>query len=158
MIKKDLIDQVLRLQMRIQRSMRDDAPDAWLALNLSIAQLKSLFFINFQGVTNAKSLASALGVTPPNVTGIIDRLVEHNMVSREYNQSNRRMQMLKLTPTGVKLVTELKESTTSRYSRLLEQLEVTDLAVLVQGLSALAKAAEHIQKTGTSGRVKKGLS
>ncbi|HEX7475794.1 MAG TPA: hypothetical protein VF318_07465, partial [Dehalococcoidales bacterium] len=55
--KYELIDQVLRLQMQVQRQMRDDAPDAWLALDLTIGQLKSLFFINFEGVTNLKKLA-----------------------------------------------------------------------------------------------------
>jgi DNA-binding MarR family transcriptional regulator len=145
--KKEVINQVLFLQMKIQRSMRDDAPDAWLALNLSIAQLKSLFFINFEGVTNFKNLATALGVTPPNVTGIIERLVEHDLVSREYNQANRRMQMLKLTPKGVNLVTGLKERTTSHLSRLLENLSSEDLSALVQGLTALARGVQRDQET-----------
>jgi DNA-binding MarR family transcriptional regulator len=85
--KSDLIGEIIRRQMLIQSRIRDDAPGAWLALNLSIAQLKSLFFINFEGVTNFKSLAAAPGVTPPNVTGIIDRLVEHELVNREYINS-----------------------------------------------------------------------
>ena len=148
--QKELIDQILSLQMQVQRQMRDDAPDAWLALNLTIAQLKSLFFINFEEVTNSKSLATALGVTPPNVTGIIDRLVEHDLVSREYNQLNRREQMLKLTSRGRELLTELKERATSHYSRLLEQLEVEDLNALVQGLTALASAARQDQETSIS--------
>ena len=156
--KKEVIDQVLFLQMQIQRSMRDDAPDAWLALNLYIAQLKSLFFINFEGVTNFKNLAAALGVTPPNVTGIVERLVEHGLVTREYNESNRRMQMLKLTPKGLNLVTGLKERTTSHLSRLLEGLSGEDLAALVQGLTALARGVQRDQETASAKLTEKGLS
>jgi DNA-binding MarR family transcriptional regulator len=129
--------------MQVQRQMRDDAPDAWLALDLTIGQLKSLFFINFEGVTNLKKLADALGTTPPNVTGIIERLVEHNLVSRECNQLNRREQILELTARGKELMTELKERTTSHLTRLLDQLEVEDLTALVQGLTALARAARR---------------
>jgi DNA-binding MarR family transcriptional regulator len=156
--KKEVIDRILDLQMQIQRRMRDDSPDAWLALNLSIAQLKSLFFINFEGVTNFKNLAAALGVTPPNVTGIIERLVEHDLVSREYNRSNRRMQMLKLTPKGLNLVTGLKERTTSQFSRLLETLSNEDLTALVQGLTALVKSVQQEQGKTATLMSKKGLS
>jgi DNA-binding MarR family transcriptional regulator len=155
--KKELIDQVMRLQMQIQRQMRDDAPDAWLALDLTIGQLKSLFFINFEGVTNLKHLAAALGTTPPNVTGIIDRLVEHNLVSRECNQLNRREQILKLTSTGRELMAELKERATSQHTRMLEQLEIADLAALVQGLTALARAAQQDPEIDTSKRLKRGF-
>ena len=105
--------------MQIQRQIRGDAPGVWLTLNLTIAQLKSLFFINFEGETNLKSLATALGVTPPNVTGIIDRLVEHGLVSREYNQLNRREQVLKLTAGGEELINRLNQLTVSRLTRTL---------------------------------------
>lgn len=129
--------------MQAQRFMRDDSPGAWLALNLSIAQLKSLLFINFEGETNFRNLAAALGVSPPNVTGIVDRLVEHGLVSREYNPLNRREQKLKLTPAGKELINGLRERLNSRLSSLLERLEIQDLAALAQGLQALNQAAQQ---------------
>jgi DNA-binding MarR family transcriptional regulator len=139
--KQELVQRILGLQLQIQRSLRDDAPEPWLALNLSIAQLKCLFFIGFAGVTNFTRLAEALNVTAPNISGIIERLVEHGLVSRESNQTNRRMQMLKLTPAGADLVSGLKERTTAHFSRLLGSLSLEDLAALARGLKALSKAA-----------------
>jgi MarR family transcriptional regulator, organic hydroperoxide resistance regulator len=139
--KNETINRIIRLQVQIQHSLRDEAPDAWLALNLSIAQLKSLFYLDFAGASNSKSLASALHVTPPNITGIIDRLVEQGLVTREDNLLNRRMQILKLTPEGANLVTRLRERTASHFSRLLETLNEKDLAALAQGLDALSRAA-----------------
>ncbi len=133
--------------MRAQQFMRDDSPGAWLALNLSIAQLKSLLFINFEGETNFKNLATALGVSPPNVTGIVDRLVEHGLVSREYNQLNRREQKLKLTAKGKDIINGLRERVSSHLSSLLERLDVQDLAALARGLNALNEAAQQDKKT-----------
>ncbi len=133
--------------MRAQQFMRDDSPGAWLALNLSIAQLKSLLFINFEGETNFKNLATALGVSPPNVTGIVDRLVEHGLVSREYNQLNRREQKLKLTATGKDIINGLRERVSSHLSSLLERLDIQDLAALARGLNALNEAAQQDKKT-----------
>jgi MarR family transcriptional regulator, organic hydroperoxide resistance regulator len=152
--KSELIEQILELQMQLQRRMKGDSPDVWLALNLTIAQLKSLFFINFEGQTNFKNLAVALGVTPPNVTGIIDRLVEQDLVSRESNQLNRREQRLKLTTKGVNLIGKLKERLMFRHSILLEKLDIEDLIALAKGLTALTVAAQQYEAT-VSDRVDK---
>jgi DNA-binding MarR family transcriptional regulator len=129
--------------MQVARFMRDDSPREWLALGLSIAQLKSLFFINFEEETNLRNLANALGVTPPNVTGIVDRLEEQELVTREYNQLNRREQKLRLTPKGKDLVERLRERVSSRLTHLLERLDVEDLAALYRGLTALNTAAQE---------------
>ena len=143
--KEELIKEALDLQRRLGRYMHNDPPDAWLALNLTIAQLKSLFFIHFEGETNFKRLAAALKVTPPNITGIIDRLVDQGLVSREENENNRRAQILKLTNKGVSLLKELLERNTTYLSNILDTLKIEDLSALVQGLNALANAAEkHI--------------
>jgi DNA-binding MarR family transcriptional regulator len=144
--KSELIEQILRLQMQLKRLMKEDSPDAWLDLNLTIAQLKSLFFINYESETNVKNLASALKVTPPNVTGILDRLVENELVSREYNQLNRREQIVKLTPKGKDLVNRLHERMVVRHSSMLERLANEDLEALATGLTALTRAArEHTE-------------
>jgi MarR family transcriptional regulator, organic hydroperoxide resistance regulator len=140
--KTELVNKVIELQLRFGRFMHDEDPDPWLSLNLTIAQLKSLFFINYEKTTSSKNLAAALRVTPPNVTGIIDRLVEQGLVSREYNQQNRRMQILKLTEKGNVLLNDLKVRNTVRYTRLLEALDTEDLSVLVRGLSSLVRVAE----------------
>jgi DNA-binding MarR family transcriptional regulator len=137
--------------------VHDEALDTWLSLDLTIGQLKSLFFINFEGVTNLKNLSAALGTTPPNVSGIIDRPVEHDLVSRECNQFNRREQRLELTSRGKRLITELEERTISKHSSLLERLEIEDLSALFQGLTAMARAARQ-EEVATKKTKRKVLS
>ncbi len=117
-------------------------------LSLTISQLKSLFFIDFEGSTNFKKLATALGVTPPNVTGIVDRLVEQELVSREENPEDRRMLLLKTTDKGKALLAKLRESRISRMSGILARLSLEELSALAQGLTALARAAESQQGGG----------
>jgi DNA-binding MarR family transcriptional regulator len=57
---------------------------------LNITQLKGLFFISDRGTTTPGKLAVALGVTPTNMTGIIDRLVRRDLVSRTEDARDRR--------------------------------------------------------------------
>jgi DNA-binding MarR family transcriptional regulator len=114
-----------------------------MELNLTIGQLKSLFFIDFEGSTNFKKLAAALGVTPPNVTGIVDHLVKQELVSREENPGDRRMILIKTTDKGKTLLAKLRERRISRMSGILAQLSLEELTALAKGLSAVARAGER---------------
>jgi DNA-binding MarR family transcriptional regulator len=139
--KAQLIAEIRRLQQQITHVMGQYAPGVWMELDLTIAQLKSLFFIEFGGSSNLSRLATALGVTPPNVTGIVDRLVGQGLVSRNENPENRRMLLLQVTDKGKALLAKLRESGLGRMSGMLNQLSTEELTALAQGLAAIARIA-----------------
>jgi len=143
MDKTKLIEEIIQLQQQIGHAKGQYIPEAWLDLSLTIGQLKSLFFIDFEGSTNFKKLATALGVTPPNVTGIVDHLVERGLVSREENPEDRRMLLLKITDKGEALLAKLRESRITHMSDILSQLSLEELSALAKGLSALASSDEY---------------
>lgn len=141
MEKKDLINEVLALQHEADTILRQFAPEPWIELNLTLAQLKSLFFIAAREKTNFKKLAEALGVTPPNVTGIIDRLVEQGLVTRTENPEDRRIMLLQMTEKGHELLNNLRERRINRMTQILAQLSVQELEDQVRCLTALINAA-----------------
>jgi MarR family transcriptional regulator, organic hydroperoxide resistance regulator len=147
-----LIEEIARLQKRIGQALHQSAPEAWLGLDLTIGQLKSLFFIDHEGTTNFRKLAQALNVTPPNVTVIIDRLVEQGLVSREENPEDRRMLLLKTTEKAKTLLATLRENQTSHISGVLTQMSLEDLSALLRGLGALATAIETGKKKSESNK------
>jgi DNA-binding MarR family transcriptional regulator len=138
----ELIGEILKLQRRIDRARRQYQLDIWMSLPLTMAQLKCLFFISNQGSTNSKKLAKALGVTPTNITGIIDRLVKQGLVSRTEDAQDRRMLVLKATVKGEGLVTSLRERKRSLFSKALAYMSTDELTALYQGLTSLAKVVE----------------
>ena len=138
----ELIGEILKLQRRIDRARRQYQLDIWMSLPLTMAQLKCLFFISNQGSTNSKKLAKALGVTPTNITGIIDRLVKQGLVSRTEDAQDRRMLVLKATVKGEGLVTSLRERKRSLFSKALAYMSTDELTALYQGLTSLAKLVE----------------
>ena len=113
--------ELMHIWKHIGHSVRGNFSEAWMELNLTIAQLKCLFYIDGEGSSNQKSIAAVLGVTPPNVTGIIDRLVEQQLVTRHENESNRRMQIIELTPKSKALLSELKERRMNHLASRLDQ-------------------------------------
>lgn len=139
--RAELTEEIIRLQ-QMSHAMGQYASEAWMELNLTIGQLKSLFFIDSEGITNFRKLATALGVTPPDVTRIVDRLVEQGLVSRRENPEDRRMQLLQATKKGKALLAKLRENKTTYLYRILTHLSTEELATIVQGLDSLVKAAE----------------
>ena len=146
MKREELIKEITKLQQRLNQTLDQSTSDAWINLNLTVAQLKSLFFIDSNGVTNSRSLASALGVTPSNMTGIIDRLAKQGLVSRQENPEDRRMLLLQATDKGKDTLVNLKQSKTSHMSEVLACMGTEELSILAWGLSSLVKAVETYEK------------
>lgn len=144
--KAVLIEEIYRLQKQIGHLSHYNLTP-WLDLELTIGQLKSLFFINMEGITNLRKLATALGVSPPNMTGIVDRLVEQGLVSRDENPEDRRMLLLRTTEKGKTMLARLQESGAGRMTGILTRMSEEELACLAKGLSALARAAAQDRKT-----------
>jgi DNA-binding MarR family transcriptional regulator len=142
MKKPEIVQAIIELQRRVDRARRQYELDIWMGLRLSIAQLKSLFFICNQGSTNMSSLAAALSVTPTNTTGIVDRLIKQGFVSRFENARDRRMLSLRATPSGEDLVEKLREKRRGFMSELLILMNAGDLSALARGLTALTKVIE----------------
>lgn len=137
--KGKLIEEIHILIEQVFPVIGQYQPEAWMDLDITIDQLKSLFFIDFKSKTNFKNLAAALGVTPPNITGIVDRLVAKGLVSREENPEDRRMMLLKTTDKGKTLLTRLKETGRNQSSPLLNQLSLEELKALTRGFRAIVR-------------------
>jgi DNA-binding MarR family transcriptional regulator len=137
-----LIEEITDAMRRVARAWKFN-PDSWLGLNLTAAQLKCLLFIDYYGSTNFRNLSDALGVTPPSITEVIDRLVEQELVSREENPVNRRMQILKTTAKGKALMAKLAETRKNFIVSLVQCLDREDLLDLARIFAAMAKSLEE---------------
>jgi MarR family transcriptional regulator, organic hydroperoxide resistance regulator len=148
MEKAELIKEILSIQQRIDRILNQFTPEPWIELNLTLAQLKSLLFIASKEKTNFKKLAEALGVTPPNITGIIDRLVEQDLVSRTENTEDRRVMLLQLTEKGRDLLNHLRENRFNITTQVLAHLSNDELSLQLKALNSVLRASEiHFRKT-----------
>jgi DNA-binding MarR family transcriptional regulator len=142
MEKEGLINKIIELQRKEDQCRRQYELDVWMSLTLTRAQLKSLFFISNRGNTNSKELSAALGVTPTNTTGIVDRLEQQGLVSRTGDTQDRRILLLRTTDKGEELVTKLRERRRGYMSEILTRISTDELATIAQGLASLVNAME----------------
>ncbi|MFN0072522.1 MAG: MarR family winged helix-turn-helix transcriptional regulator [Chloroflexota bacterium] len=141
----ELIQRGIHLQSQINRLVRNLGPDdPWLAVELTMPQLKVLFRLNAQGPARVGALARALRVTLPTMTGILDRLVEQGLIRRDEDPTDRRLVISRLTPEGQELVDQLQAAGRTRLARVYEALSPDDLARHVAALECVLHAAETI--------------
>jgi len=144
--KKTLIETTLALLEELSRISGRQKRDSWNELSLTIGQLKSLFFIDFEGCTSVKRVAGAVSMAPSNATAVVDYLVKEELVSRKEDPGDRRRLKLETTSKGKCLLANLKEGGVLEMSVLLPYLDAEDLVYLARGLKALAAAAKSQHK------------
>jgi DNA-binding MarR family transcriptional regulator len=140
--KTELTSEVMELFQALAHSRMHYQFKPWQHLHVPLAQLKSLFLIHIKGSVSVRDLAFDLGVTPGNVTSIIDRLVGQGLVTRRENPEDRRIVLLHLTDKGRKIITDIHEISHSHMKHSLERMSAEDIMALLRGIRAFLAAIE----------------
>jgi len=77
--------------------------------HLTPVQLAALYMVDRHGELPMGKVAHVLHCDPSNVTGIIDRLAAHKLVTRQECPTDRRAKTISLTADGKKIVDEMTE-------------------------------------------------
>lgn len=118
---------------------------AWAELGLTTAQLRVMFFLRETPGVTAGQLATRLSVTPPTISGIVDRLVRLDLVQRDDDPKDRRLVRNFLTDAGEACCTRLEQGGTEFTRRIFVEMAPDDLEALIRGLESFMKAAAYVQ-------------
>jgi DNA-binding MarR family transcriptional regulator len=135
-----LVRRVLDLQAELYRYLRPARE--WLELDLTMPQMKVLLLLYSDCAATMGQLASRLGVTLSTMTGIVDRLVERELVARHESPHDRRQVVCQLTAAGQELAGR------SQLAMLLRTLRPAELATVATSLELLVAAARGEQEGG----------
>lgn len=139
---------VLEAQARLARCMEGVGSADWMALDLSIGQLKALMLLAGQPDVTISEVAQRLNLGRPAASILVDRLVHLRFVQRTEDASDRRRTRVTLTAEGDELVSRLRQVGRDRYAQWLRAMAPDDLAALARGLEALAAAADVAGASG----------
>ncbi|MFI6737285.1 MarR family winged helix-turn-helix transcriptional regulator [Nonomuraea sp. NPDC050451] len=98
--------------------------------NLTMRQLHVVMLLAFNGSASGQELAHHLGVSLGTVTGLVDRLVAHGLVTRHEDPHDRRVRRAELSPAGAALIEEIHNSGLEHYRRILDHLDTETLRSL----------------------------
>ncbi len=110
--------------------------EAW---KLSPVEFTILMLVAHNRDATQKQLSQALAVSAPNVTALVDRMNERDLLKRVRSESDRRSQQLRLTRKGAALVREVREVSLTMERDLLRQLSDAERAMLVELLQKVAR-------------------
>ena len=143
--KEEKINEIISIQHQLARGLAPYAFESWCKLDMTLAQLKSLFIITSKEATNFRSLARILEVTPGNVTGIIDRLMEQGLVVRKQDTIDRRVIQIEATEKARDILATLTDFHNKEIVSLLRYMNHDDLDSLCRGLQGLFGVLKQLQ-------------
>lgn len=119
---------------------------AWAELGLTTAQLRVMAHVRETPGVTAGELAERLTVTPPTISGIVDRLVKLGLIRRQDDDSDRRLVRNHLTLEGESACTRLERGGDIFTRRILVEMDHHDLEQLIRGLQCFVKAAQCVAR------------
>jgi DNA-binding MarR family transcriptional regulator len=138
MTKKDeVVDRILQGISDIFREVLPLAHKELLEMDLTAPQLKVVLLLYLYGSTRMSELAGSLGVTLATATGIMDRLVERGLVTRENQPNDRRVVMCKLSENGLEMTDRLWKTSREKARQLLSGMELSRLQMIDEALGTM---------------------
>lgn len=136
------IDRVVAAyELLMQRVASWHVPD-FMEVAVTMSQAKVLYLIAARGMRMSE-LAVRLGVSISTTSGLVDRLVDHGLLTRHDDPADRRQVVVTITPTGATHLARFRELNAAQMRRLLARLGDPELDVVERATGLLAAAAEE---------------
>ena len=117
---------------------------AWLRVDLTMPQLKTLIYVTKNDGATSGQVAANLGVGLSTITGIVDRLAEHHLVTRREDPRDRRITRVLATESGRSLVQDLLQYRNEVMTAILNQLDQDKLRTVETAFQYLLEAIDNL--------------
>jgi DNA-binding MarR family transcriptional regulator len=142
------LDQVLELAILLN----DDMTRGLGRLGLTVPRAHLLVELHQRGQSTQRVLADALGVSPRNITGLVDGLAATGFVTRGPHPTDRRATLVSLTERGAHTAKELDEGREQLAELLFAGMPDARFDGLVDGLGALLDQLRRQLAAAAEGR------
>jgi len=139
--KEQLIADIMGAQIRLQHLFADDRSDPLFSSHLTMSQLKILLLLARHGTLAGGELARMVGVGAAALSGMIDRLVVQDLVTRAEDAHDRRVRRIGLTKAGTELIDGIITAGMAKQRELLSRLSAEELTVVLQATAILLREA-----------------
>lgn len=137
----DLLHQVVDILEEITSSGPHAISQEWFTLHLRIPHLRVLFLLLREGTLRMSDLASTLDVSVSGATGLVDRLVDQELVDRSPDPDDRRSVLCFPTEKGRGLGYRLLTERRTRWEERLAPLTEAELKKVCKAMELIRSAA-----------------
>jgi DNA-binding MarR family transcriptional regulator len=144
-----LIADIMVAQQRLQRLFAYDRSDPLFNSHLTLTQIKILMLLSRHGTVSGGELAGMLGVGAAALSGMVDRLVVQDLVTRTEDLQDRRVRRIGLTKAGNELIGGIITAGAEKHRKLLSRLSADELQIIAEAMHLLVRAAADEMSGGT---------
>src|SRR6476659_4465250 len=130
----------------MHRLIADHATD-FTEVGITMSQAKVLYVVMAAGELRMSELAARLGIGSSSASGLADRLVELELLTRHDDPADRRQVMVTTTPEAVALLERFRELNQRQLRELLMRLDPDELDVVDRSLDVLGRAIDRTVTT-----------
>lgn len=94
------------------------------------SQIRVLFFLKGHGENTMSALAHHLHISRPNLTPLIDKLIEDGYVERNANSKDRRILLISLSEKGWELLEEMDKTIIENFKERIKSLSNEEIMIL----------------------------
>jgi DNA-binding MarR family transcriptional regulator len=131
------IPNVLDRLLEISELFARDMERAFAGTGLTTSRTHLLWVLADLGPSPQQALASAMGVSPRNVTALVDALERGNYVERTAHPTDRRASVIVLTPKGERTMTAMADDHERLAATLVDAIAPDDREAFLRGLDAV---------------------
>ena len=124
--------------LRLARELRKETEQ----LGITARQTTLLWLVKRSPGLSLAELAAEEGISPPAMSGHVDRLEKAGLLSRERSSDDRRRVGLTLTEEGERLMRSIRARRTTWLADRLRTLEPSELEAIEAALPALLRLTE----------------
>ncbi len=99
-----------------------EAADEKTGVELSLPQMNLMFAVRRMGSVTMSDLAARLGVSPPSVSTMVERLVEKKILSREHSREDRRKVVVRISDDAVAVMDGFEGNMLDMFITLVEKI------------------------------------
>jgi DNA-binding MarR family transcriptional regulator len=139
---KAALDRIVETAIYLQAESRRLAKEQCAKYGITATQLNALKLLQSVGDLSLTDLSKRMSATNSAITGLVDRMVEAELVAREQSVEDRRVWRIKLTPEGRAMA---KKIDVAPWEILQHALKALPAAEIDQLMKTLVKIADHIE-------------
>jgi MarR family 2-MHQ and catechol resistance regulon transcriptional repressor len=148
--KEEKVEHVLDIAVKAYLGLLPTDPSELPLPDLTMPQFRIAVTLFLCGPTRMSSIARTLNTSLATATGIVDRLVEQDIVQRQHDLQDRRVVLCELTTHGKDRLGETWQSFRNRAREILKEIPEADLSSIGEALILLLKAGKILRTTEDS--------
>ncbi len=142
----EIFDELIFVSPVFAKKFLEISDDTIKNKGIAGAHVKLMRFLKIEGACTMTELGRRLYVSKPNITVLVNKLVEFNMVKRLLDENDRRIIYIELTDIGNSSLEKHTQAMKAAFYKSTQKFNIDDLALLKDTLSNMKMLVEKMEE------------